>query len=100
MDVWLQCLLSGLAVWRLTHLLSNEDGPWGVFERLRLAAGRGFWGELLHCFYCLSVWVSLPFAVLLPCAWWHRFLALWAFSAMACLLERATRDALEIKLEP
>jgi len=33
--------------------------------RLRRLAGGGFWGGLLDCFYCLSLWVAAPFAVLI-----------------------------------
>ncbi len=41
-----------LAVWRLTHLLHAEDGPFDVFVRLRRGAGEGFFGKLLDCFHC------------------------------------------------
>ena len=52
-----------LCVWRITHLLSVEDGPWDVVVRLRQAVGSGFWGKLLDCFYCTSLWVATPFAI-------------------------------------
>ena len=58
-------LLGTLAVWRITHLLQAEDGPWDVVVHLRRRAGTGFWGQLLDCFYCLSVWIAAPFAVYL-----------------------------------
>ena len=45
-------IVGTLAVWRATHLLQAEDGPWGIFVRIRRLAGSGFWGELLDCFYC------------------------------------------------
>lgn len=87
-------LLPGvLAVWRVTHLLSAEDGPWDLLVRLRRRAGDGFWGDLLDCFYCLSLWVSLPFALLLAEGWRGRLLSWLAFSAGAILLERATGRA-------
>lgn len=44
---WL--LLGSLCVWRITHLLVAEDGPWGAVVRLRALAGSGFWGKLLDC---------------------------------------------------
>src|SRR5437667_1310600 len=85
---WL--LLGVLCVWRLTHLLVAEDGPWRSLAVLRAAAGGGFWGALLDCFYCLSLWVSLPLALLIGTNWAER-LALWpALSAGAILLERVT----------
>ncbi len=83
-------LIAALAVWRLTHLLTAEDGPWDVSARIRRAAGEGFFGPLLDCFYCLSIWIALPVAWVL-----HRDLIdgalVWlGLSGAAILLERAT----------
>jgi hypothetical protein len=79
-----------LAVWRLTHLLNAEDGPWEAIVRLRRLAGNGMFGGLLDCFYCLSLWVSVPFAYLLHQSWGERLLVWPALSAGAILLERIT----------
>jgi hypothetical protein len=85
---WL--VLGVLCVWRLTHLLVAEDGPWRSVARLRAAAGAGFLRDLLDCFYCLSLWVALPLAWYIGASWPERA-ALWlALSAGAILLERAT----------
>ncbi len=83
---WL--VLGVLGVWRLTHLLFAEDGPWEVVIRLRRRAGTGFWGSLLDCFYCLSLWVAAPFALLLGSGWKERLLLWPALSAGAILVER------------
>lgn len=82
-----------LAVWRLTHLLWNEDGPGDIFVKLRRLARGDFAGRLLDCFYCLSLWVAAPFALLFA-----RSLADWVLlwlglSGGAILLERATAPA-------
>jgi hypothetical protein len=82
-----------LAVWRLTHLLNAEDGPGDILVRIRQLAGSGFWGGLLDCSYCLSLWIALPFAFLLSKHWLERVLLWLAFSAGAILLERATLRA-------
>ncbi len=58
-------VLGSLCVWRITHLLQAEDGPWQMIARLRRAVGSGFWGELLGCFYRLSLWISAPFALVM-----------------------------------
>jgi hypothetical protein len=79
-----------LATWRLTHLLWGEDGPWSVFARLRRAAGDGFFGQLLDCFYCLSLWIAAPIAWWTGIDWIERGLLWLAFSGGAILLERAT----------
>lgn len=53
-----------LAVWRASHLLQAEDGPWNLSVRLRRAAGTGAVGRMMDCFYCLSLWVAVPAAAL------------------------------------
>ncbi len=82
--------LGALAVWRITHLLNAEDGPFRLLARLRRLAGVGFWGEMLDCFYCLSLWIAVPFALLLGAGWTERLLLWPALSGAAILLERAT----------
>lgn len=82
--------LGVLVVWRLTHLLFAEDGPWNVVIRLRQQAGAGFWGSLLDCFNCLSLWIAAPLALLLGTGWTERFLLWPALSAGAIVLERVT----------
>lgn len=85
------CLLIGiLAVWRITHLLQAEDGPWDLLVRLRLWVGEGFWGELLDCFYCLSVWIAVPFAWVIGESWTERIILWPALSGGAIILERLT----------
>jgi hypothetical protein len=79
-----------LCVWRVTHLLNAEDGPFDLLVRTRNFVGAGFWGALLDCFYCLSLWIALPFAVLLGEGYLERALLWLAFSGGAILLERIT----------
>jgi hypothetical protein len=90
MGVWYRLVLGALVTWRLTHLLNAEDGPWQVFVKLRRAAGNGFFGELLDCFYCLSVWMAAPFAYLFGETWTERLLLVPALSALAIIIERLT----------
>jgi len=85
-----------LAVWRVTHFLSKEDGPWDLSARLRRRAGQGFWGRLLDCFYCVSLWVSVPCAVLIGENARHTALLWLALSAGASLLERLTEPSPEV----
>ena len=86
-------VLGVLVVWRVTHLFQAEDGPWEVMARLRGRLGEGMWGKLMDCFYCLSLWVAVPFAALLGSSLREQFLLWPALSAGAILLERATREA-------
>ena len=83
-------LIGTLAVWRITHLLAAEDGPWNIVVKLRRSAGTGFWGGLLDCFYCLSLWISAPFAFFLGADAKERICLWLAFSAGAIILDRVT----------
>jgi hypothetical protein len=86
--LWLT--IGTLAVFRVTHLLQAEDGPWGVVVGLRRRAGAGFFGSLLDCFYCLSLWIAAPVALLLAEGGKERLLLWPALSAGAIAIERLT----------
>lgn len=87
---WLYFILGSLSVWRITHLLSNEDGPFNIMYYIRKKAGAGFFGSLLDCFYCLSIWISIPFAVWLGENLKEQILFWISYSGAACLLEKIT----------
>jgi uncharacterized membrane protein len=83
-------VLASLATWRVTHLLANEDGPFNLIFYFRRWLGKSFLGHLLDCFYCLSIWIALPFGLWLSSNW-KEYLLLWlALSGAACLLEKST----------
>jgi hypothetical protein len=85
--------LASLATWRVTHLLAEEDGPGDAVVRLRARLGAGQLGQLMDCFYCLSVWVAAPFSLTVARRRRDAPLIWLALSGAACLLERATSDA-------
>jgi len=57
---------------------------------MRRKTGGGFLANLFDCFYCLSLWVSVPFALLVGQTVRERVCLWLAFSAGAILLDRAT----------
>lgn len=83
---WL--VIGVLAVWRVTHLFSSEGGPWSILERMRNRLANTLAGELVSCFYCLSLWVAVPFALTLGDGWEERLLLWPALSAGAILINR------------
>ncbi|MEP7232137.1 MAG: hypothetical protein ABI691_17885 [Ginsengibacter sp.] len=87
---WFYFIISSLAVWRLTHLFSKEDGPFDIIFLVRQKAGNGFFAKLMDCFYCLSIWVALPFGIWLGATWLQKIIFWLALSGAACLLEQAT----------
>jgi len=83
-------ILSMLAVWRITHLLACEDGPFDLVFKLRRLFGESFFGRLLDCFYCLSLWIAAPFVLLFSADWVMRGVTWLALSGGASLLFKAT----------
>lgn len=94
-------LLLGLATWRLTSLLVNEDGPFDLFVKLRWLLGVRFdeqsqrqgtnmLAKGLLCIWCTSIWVAAGWAGLFTIATEaSRLLALpLALSAAAIVVER------------
>jgi hypothetical protein len=80
--------IAALAVWRVTHLIANEDGPGDVVFHLRRWLGQSLLGALMDCFHCLSLWIAAPAALFMS-----RDVIVWLFSWLglsgaACLLER------------
>ena len=89
----LRLVVGILGVWRITHLVVAEDGPWDLIVRLRDWAGDSRWGELMDCFKCLSLWVAVPFAVMVTGPWSKRIAFLPALSAGAIVLHEAQHRA-------
>jgi hypothetical protein len=77
-----------LAVWRITHLLSKEDGPFDILFRIRKQIGRGFFGSLLDCFYCLSVWIAIPFGIWVGNTVIEKIVCCIAISGAACVIQK------------
>ena len=90
---WTRFVLCAFACWRVTHLLSSEDGPGDVVLRVRKYLGDSAFGRAMDCFYCLSLWVAVPLALILaqdPLGWVIAWLAL---SGAACVVERMSTPA-------
>jgi Protein of unknown function (DUF1360) len=92
MGSWIRLVVAVLATWRVTHLLAHEDGPADLIFRFRMRLGQSLAGQLMDCFYCLSLWIAAPaawFVSRVPVEW----LACWlALSGGACLLERMGKE--------
>jgi len=87
---WFRFTVALLAVWRITHLLTAEDGPWNIIAWLRRKTGSSILGNLLDCFYCLSIWTSIPFCFYAAAGTQDRMAVCLALSGGASLLYRIT----------
>lgn len=66
--------MGAIATWRLSHMFLNENGPFKVFRRVRIALGVVYYSndddsdaansvltakyEITTCIWCLSMWVG------------------------------------------
>ena len=89
-----------LAVWRISSLLSREDGPFYIFSKIRHLAGVEYdinskpipKNELsrgLLCLWCTSIWVSVVFCVIyfLWPSWTVMMLTPFAVSTIAIVID-------------
>jgi hypothetical protein len=97
---WIRFVLAVLATWRITHLISAEDGPADVLVRLRARLGQGLAGKLMDCFKCLSIWVALPVTFFVGGGPIERLVTWFAISGAACLIEHAAEDPVIIRRLP
>ncbi|HMH14650.1 MAG TPA: hypothetical protein VK578_16245 [Edaphobacter sp.] len=101
MSIWFRFVISAFAVWRLTHLLAAEDGPWNLMVRIRQKLGLGIWGKLMDCFNCLSIWISIPFAFYVASGILNILIVWFALSGIASLANRLGQEPIVFQsLEP
>lgn len=79
-----------LFVWRLSHLISYENGPFNIILKIRESIGNGIIGKLMDCFYCLSIWISFIPAFAFGEGFFQKLLLCFAFSGGAIILEKLT----------
>ena len=92
-------IIAVLATWRVSHLLAIEDGPWESIARLRALASDSFWGRLMDCFNCLSMWVAAPLSFFVGGTALEIFVVWLALSGAAILLEEYFREPFMIEEE-
>jgi hypothetical protein len=63
MIVWFA--IASLATYYAARAVSQEDGPFGMFDKLRMRWNAGYLGTGVRCIVCVSAYVALPCAALL-----------------------------------
>jgi hypothetical protein len=80
-------VLGSLTVWRISYLLTSEDGPRHIFAALRRSLANRFQTEVMNCLYCTSMWVAVPLAWLIGVSMTERLLLWPALSGAAIVIE-------------
>lgn len=58
--------IAALAVYRVSRMIADEEGPFSVFVRLRGLVPPDTWvGRGLECIMCVSFWAAFPAALLI-----------------------------------
>lgn len=84
-----------LATWRITSLVSAEEGPFNVFGKFRQSLPiDGFIEGLVSCVWCLSIWIAIGWVIFIAC---FPTIAIWvalpfAFSTGAIALDSVIYD--------
>ena len=70
-----ELVVASLACYRVAQLLVFDEGPFCLFDRIRIKVGRYDYGEngepqtelgrLLSCPYCVGLWIAIPLALIL-----------------------------------
>lgn len=63
--MWLWFIIASLATYYTARAVSQEDGPFGVFDRLRQRLNRGYLGTGIRCIVCVSAYTALLWALVL-----------------------------------
>lgn len=84
-----------IIVWRITHLISAEDGPFELIIKIRKSLGNSFWGKLMDCFYCLSIWIGLIAALCVFNNWQEIIIFTLYYSGASILIEKSTNKNFE-----
>ena len=81
-------ILASLAVYRLSRMITDEEGPFEVFTKVRGLAPTTTWiGRGLECILCVSVWIALPFALWID--WSGDWVLTWlALSAITVVIRK------------
>lgn len=97
-----ELLVYGAATWRIASMFVRERGPFDVFVWIRERAGivhddekapigypDTFFGGLLSCVWCSSMWVAvfLGILILLVPAWSLTIAMVFAFSTIAAMID-------------
>lgn len=69
-------IIAAFATYYPALVIAREDGPWGVFDKLRARWNTGYLGKGIRCPVCVSAYVSIPWSILLV---WRLGVDPWLF---------------------
>lgn len=93
----------GLAVYRLARLIAVDEGPFGVFFRLRHLVGAydlgengqpvSAWGRAFECPHCMGVYVAIVLWLIYPLPGGWFIVAILAIAGLQSVLWSLVSDS-------
>lgn len=68
----LAVVIGAIAAYRVSYMITREEGPLGVFSLLRGAVDpyqKTWVGRGLNCILCVSFWVTLAVSIIIGVSW-------------------------------
>jgi hypothetical protein len=90
-SIYFRFLIAALATWRISFLLTREDGPGGIFASLREKSKATFSGRFFECLKCTGMWVSIPLAFFVKGSWLELVVIWLALAGVTALIDECTR---------
>lgn len=89
-------IVAGLATWRVTNIIQKEEIASPIRKSLGVVEPDGedpdywiypddFWGRVLHCFFCGSIWIAG--AITMLCLIFPPLILPFAISALAIMIK-------------
>lgn len=95
--------MSALAVWRVAKVITEEEGPFSIFTKIRSHArvdGKYGWiGRGVYCLWCVSFWIGLFTGLALAPVLIGILYGL-AMSALAILFDTILESILKLARKP
>jgi hypothetical protein len=100
----IRLLVAVFACYRLSQYLPFDDGPWDIFEKIRILCARDYdqkgnptnsLGKFVRCPFCIGVWMAIICVVLVlyPSVLGDLFLLWQGIAGAAAFLEGRNFDA-------
>lgn len=97
---WFSFILLSFVCYRLAQLFTLDEGPFGIFHRLRVKVGAYDLGDnskaitglgrAFNCPYCFGIWIALPLAFIATGVSWYTLTWWLAIAGLQAFLQGLT----------
>lgn len=85
-------IVAAFATYYTARAIAQEDGPFGVFDRLRMRLDSGYIGKGIRCVVCVSAYTGLAWALFMALLGlydvWRWLLVAFGLAGAAVLIDK------------